>query len=60
MSTKTNRILTALALVATSSLTWAHGGHGQGDGVHLHATDAWGWALALGVAAALWWARRRP
>jgi len=50
----------ATAAAAFSPAAWAHSGHGLGDGTHWHATDAWGWALGLAVAAfALWLARRK-
>ncbi len=43
--------------VTTSAL--AHDGHGMPD-PHWHATDLWGFALALAVAGvALWWNGRR-
>jgi hypothetical protein len=52
---------TVLAFTAlTSGVAWAHPGHGETNAVHWHAFDAWGWALALAVAAAaVWWARRK-
>ncbi|NBU89182.1 MAG: hypothetical protein EBS16_08280 [Betaproteobacteria bacterium] len=34
--------------------TWAHDGHGL-TGSHWHATDVWGFALALAVAVVMWW-----
>ncbi len=50
----------AAAALLTGPAAWAHSGHGLGDGAHWHATDAWGWALGLAVAAvALWLARRK-
>ena len=52
-------LLSAAALVV-SPAAWSHSGHGLGDGAHWHATDAWGWALGLAVAAfALWLSRRK-
>ena len=48
------------ATLALSPAAWAHSGHGLGDGTHWHATDAWGWALGLAVAAfAVWLSRRK-
>jgi hypothetical protein len=50
--------LCAWALIA-SSASWAHDGHGP-VGTHWHATDAWGFGLALAAAAtALWWRGRQ-
>jgi len=37
----------------------AHDGHGP-SGAHWHATDAWGFiALAIALAAAVWFSRRK-
>jgi hypothetical protein len=50
-------VLMLLALSAGPAL--AHPGHGE-ESLHWHAFEAWGWALALGIAAAgLWWSRRK-
>jgi hypothetical protein len=51
---------TALMLFAlTPVMALAHTGHGGGD-VHTHASDTWGWSLALVIAAlGLWLSRRR-
>ncbi len=41
-------------------LAAAHEGHGEPGVFHWHATDAIGFAMALGVVAAmLWWGRRK-
>ena len=50
--------LAVLAVLFTTlaplGLAWAHEGHGL-TGSHWHATDVWGFALALAVAAVMWW-----
>jgi len=53
MKNRANRILLPIASALTSP-AWAHEGHGLG-GAHWHATDAWGFALALAIGAAAWW-----
>jgi hypothetical protein len=53
MKNRANRILLPTAAVLASPV-WAHEGHGLG-GAHWHATDAWGFGLALAVGAAAWW-----
>jgi hypothetical protein len=51
---------TAVVLVALQTgAAMAHPGHGAESAVHWHAFDAWGWALALAVAAGAWWWIRR-
>jgi hypothetical protein len=47
----------ALTLVGTSTIAWAHDGHGL-DGSHWHASDAFGLALVAAVVA-LWLFSRR-
>ncbi len=49
----------AVLLALHAGTTWAHPGHGADLPVHWHAVDAWGWALALAVAAGAWWWLRR-
>jgi hypothetical protein len=51
----------ALTLVGTSTLAWAHEGHGLEGGSHWHASDAFGFALvgALGAVALWLWLRRK-
>jgi hypothetical protein len=49
----------ALTLVGTSTIAWAHEGHGF-EGSHWHASDTFGFALVAALAlAALWWSRRK-
>ena len=49
----------SLALLAAPLAAAAHDGHGA-SGTHWHATDAWGFiALALALAAAVWFSRRK-
>jgi hypothetical protein len=57
MRTISKLLAASPALPAFGAL--AHPGHGLGDGAHWHASDAWGWALALAVAAAVVWFIRR-
>jgi hypothetical protein len=52
-----NKLLAAASFVAAAPAVWAHDGHGL-EGVHWHATDAWGFVL-LGLAVALYaWTKR--
>jgi uncharacterized membrane protein AbrB (regulator of aidB expression) len=47
-----------ISLLAPLAVT-AHDGHGAA-GAHWHATDAWGFiALAIALAAAVWFSRRK-
>lgn len=57
---KTLRGLSAAGLTGLAAgLAHAHPGHGQPHASHWHATDAWGWALGLAVAAVVLWLMRR-
>lgn len=57
---KTLRGLSASVLPGLAvGLAHAHPGHGQLQASHWHATDAWGWALGLAVAAVALWLMRR-
>lgn len=47
------RLFTAILALAASA-GWAHEGHGL-SGSHWHATDVFGFALALAVGALMWW-----
>ena len=47
----------AATLLATPAVL-AHEGHGLPGASHWHASDAWGLALSLGVAAVAWWLSR--
>ena len=50
----------AIGLLSATGLAAAHEGHGMPGNSHWHASDTWGLALVgLGVAAALWWSRRK-
>lgn len=48
------RALFATVAVSAAALAQAHEGHGLA-GTHWHATDAWGFLLVAGLAAAAWW-----
>lgn len=52
------RLGATLPTVAATA-AFAHPGHGLGEGSHWHASDAWGWGVALAAAAAAWWFIRR-
>jgi hypothetical protein len=57
MKSNSIKLVAAYALFARPGSLFAHDGHGL-TGAHWHATDAWGFAaLALGVAAAVWWSK---
>jgi hypothetical protein len=48
-----------LALIAACTAASAHEGHGQ-HGSHWHASDVFGFALLIGLAAlAVWWRGRK-
>jgi len=49
----------ALTLVGTSTLAWAHEGHGLEGGSHWHASDAFGFALVGALAVVALWLRRK-
>ena len=52
--------LSAGLAALTPWMAAAHEGHGEPGIFHWHATDVIGFAMALGVAAAmLWWGRRK-
>ena len=55
---QTPRTLAAV-LAATGGSAMAHSGHGLGAGSHWHASDGWGFALVLALAATAWWLGRR-
>ena len=40
------------------ALVLAHEGHGIEGASHYHATDVWGFVIALAVGAAMWWMGR--
>jgi len=48
--------LSLFALLPT--LAWAHEGHGIEGASHYHATDVWGFVIALAIGAAMWWMGR--
>ena len=49
-----------LCTALTTLAAHAHEGHGQPGATHWHSTDVFGFiALALGVAAAVWWIGRK-
>jgi hypothetical protein len=51
------KIIAACAISTWATAAFSHDGHGA-EGTHWHATDAWGFvALAVCVAAALWFSR---
>lgn len=53
-------LLRGAALLAMSVAAQAHEGHHQPGAAHWHATDVFGFvALALLVAAAVWWIGRK-
>jgi len=52
------RITTAAVLLATATLAHAHEGHGPAN-PHWHASDLFGIALIVAVAAGLLWFSRR-
>jgi hypothetical protein len=52
------RILIAATLLATGVLARAHDGHGPAS-PHWHASDLFGVALIVAVAAGLWFIRRK-
>jgi hypothetical protein len=53
-----SRLLGGLALGGGTASALAHDGHGL-VGAHWHATDVWGYvALAVLIAAAVWWTGR--
>ena len=39
-------------------LALAHEGHGMDGASHYHATDVWGFVIALAVGAVMWWMGR--
>jgi hypothetical protein len=51
------RLSTAAALLACTTTTWAHDGHGMA-GSHWHATDTAGFALVAALAALAIWLSR--
>jgi hypothetical protein len=58
MRTKVRLLVPSLVAVLPL-IVQAHPGHDMPGASHWHASDAWGWALALAlVAGGIWWARR--
>ncbi len=56
------KLLIAGAAAAAPALVSAHEGHGMPSALHLHASDAWGFAMLAAVAVALavlWLARKK-
>jgi hypothetical protein len=52
--------LASVLPLAAAAGAWAHDGHGLPGAGHWHATDAFGLALIVALAAlALWWSARK-
>jgi glycerol kinase len=58
MRNPTSSRLFVAALAGLHAPVWAHDGHGLW-GSHWHATDAWGFVVAIAVALAVWAIGRR-
>ena len=50
------KLLSLFAVLPT--LVLAHEGHGMAGASHYHATDVWGFVIALAVGTVMWWMGR--
>jgi hypothetical protein len=59
-TTMKKNVLAGLACTLAAGASLAHEGHGMPGDSHWHATDALGFAAAIGAALVLaWWSRRK-
>ena len=50
------RLISFISLMPAWAM--AHEGHGIEGASHYHATDVWGFVIALAIGAAMWWMGR--